>query len=69
MDHKELRACLETMRWRQRDLADALQIDEAKARRMARGETRIPPKVAEWLAALAADVAAAHARHRPPGVS
>jgi plasmid maintenance system antidote protein VapI len=68
MDHKEIRACLEALRWRQTDLARALDMPEAKARRIVRGETAIQERAAVWLRDLSGEVAAVYARMPPPRV-
>jgi plasmid maintenance system antidote protein VapI len=68
MSGEEMKACLETLRWGQSDLARVLGIDEAKARRMARGQARIPDRLASWLRELTREVAAVYVRCPPPRV-
>lgn len=53
MTPDRLRECLALLRWSQRGLADALQVDERQVRRWAAGAA-IPPPVAAWLAKAAA---------------
>jgi transcriptional regulator with XRE-family HTH domain len=62
MTPDRFRECLALLRWSQRGLADALEMDERQVRRWAAGAT-VPPAVAAWLEKLAA----IHAKHPPPG--
>lgn len=62
MTPTRFRTCLAALRWSQRGLADALDMDERQVRRWATGDYAIPVPVAAWLDRLAAY----HAKHPPP---
>ncbi|WP_458097362.1 nuclease [Roseomonas sp. WA12] len=49
MTPTRLRECLALLRWSQRGLADALGMDEARVRKMARGTSEVPVDLAAWL--------------------
>lgn len=49
MDPTRLRECLALLRWSQRGLAEALGMDEASVRKMARGTKSVPPELSAWL--------------------
>lgn len=54
MTPDRLRECLAHLRWSQRELARALEINEATVRKWARGALPIPGPVEPWLESLAA---------------
>lgn len=54
MTPHRLRECLVLLRWSQRELARALEINEATVRKWARGALPIPGPVEPWLESLAA---------------
>jgi ribosome-binding protein aMBF1 (putative translation factor) len=62
MTPERMRECLSLLRWSQRGLADALDMDERQVRRWAAGAA-VPAAVAAWLDRLASY----HAKHPPPG--
>ncbi len=62
MTPARLRQCLDTLRWSQRGLGEALGIDDRQVRRWTSGAYSVPTEVASWLERLAA----AHAQHPPP---
>ncbi|MGD0107284.1 MAG: helix-turn-helix transcriptional regulator [Rhodopila sp.] len=62
MSPDSFRACLQSIGWTQRGLADRLGIHETRVRRWAGGQYQIPPDIAAWLERLAA----VHARHPVP---
>jgi hypothetical protein len=62
MSPARFRECLYHVRWSQRSLASALDIDERQVRRWASGVYAMPAHVAAWLETLAA----AHEQNPPP---
>ncbi|WP_157986013.1 hypothetical protein [Teichococcus vastitatis] len=64
----EIRACLAAMRWSQSEFARALDIPEAKARRIVRGEATMQDRAAVWLRNVSREVAAVYERNPPPRV-
>jgi ribosome-binding protein aMBF1 (putative translation factor) len=62
MTPDRFRACLQSIGWTQRGLADRLAIHETRVRRWAAGQYEIPADVATWLERLTA----VHARHPLP---
>lgn len=58
MTPTRLRECLALLRWSQRGLADALGMDEARVRKMARGAADVPGELAAWLERRAEAMAA-----------
>lgn len=50
----EMRECLETLGWGQRELARQINSHESSVRQMARGKREIPETLAVWLRTIAA---------------
>jgi ribosome-binding protein aMBF1 (putative translation factor) len=53
MTPTRFRACLESIGWTQRGLADRLGLHETRTRRWASGRYEVPQNVADWLERLA----------------
>ena len=52
MTPTRFRACLESIGWSQRALADRLGLHETRTRRWASGRYEVPQNVADWLQCL-----------------
>lgn len=53
MTPDRLKACLDAIRWTQRELSFALDVNERTVRRWAAGQNPVPERVAQWLETLA----------------